>query len=60
MHGSRIQVWRGVKKKTRGGLSKADLTKNKYGKIVSKKASSAAKKKTNLPTLKKSNSMVKK
>ena len=56
MHGSRIQVWRGVKKKTRGGLSKADLTKNKYGKIVSKKASSTAKKKTNLPILKKKKS----
>ena len=56
MHGSRIQVWRGVKKKTRGGLTKSDLTRNKYGKIVSKKASSTAKKKTNLPILKKKKS----
>ena len=56
MHGSRIQVWRGVKKKTRGGLTKSDLTRNRYGKIVSKKASSAAKKKTNLPILKKKKS----
>ena len=56
MHGTRIQVWRGVKKKTRGGLTKADITKNKYGKLVSKKASAAAKKKSNLPTLKKKKS----
>ena len=49
MHGTRIQVWRGTAKKTRGGLTKAQLKKNKYGKLVSKKASAAAKKKSNLP-----------
>jgi hypothetical protein len=38
-------VFRGTKVKTVGGLKKSDLKKNKAGKIVSKKASEAAKKK---------------
>merc|ERR1711964_29155 len=37
-------VFRGSKEKTIGGLTKSDLIKNKYGKIVSKKASLRAKK----------------
>merc|ERR1712139_689962 len=37
-------VFRGGKEKTSGGLSKSDLTKNIYGKIVSKKKSAAGKK----------------
>ena len=56
MFGTRIQVWRGTREKTRGGLTKADLVKNRYGKLVSKKASAAAKKNSNLPTLKKKKS----
>ena len=49
MYGTRIQVWRGTATQTRGGLTKKQLTKNRYGKLVSKKASAAAKKKSNLP-----------
>merc|ERR1719245_1609449 len=36
--GSRIQVFRGTKERTAGGLTKKDLMKNKHGKVVSKKA----------------------
>jgi len=46
--GSKTQVWRGSKDTTPGGLRKADLTKNKYGKVVSRKASVTAKRKNNL------------
>ena len=35
--GSRIQVWRGHAKQTSGGLTKAQLIKNKNGVIVSRK-----------------------
>merc|ERR1711896_124007 len=35
---------KGKKEKTVGGLTAKDLTKNKYGKVVSKKASAKAKK----------------
>merc|ERR550539_534521 len=38
-------VFRGTKVKTSGGLKKGDLKKNKSGKVVSRKASEAAKKK---------------
>merc|ERR1712215_453959 len=41
---AKSSVFRGTKEKTSGGLKKSDLTKNKTGKIVSKKASEAAKK----------------
>merc|ERR1719265_1017351 len=41
----KASVFRGTKVKTVGGLKKGDLKKNKAGKIVSKKASDAAKKK---------------
>merc|ERR1719333_1498439 len=37
-------VFRGSKEKTSTGLKASDLTKNKYGKIVSKKGSARAKK----------------
>merc|ERR1719174_2616390 len=37
-------VFRGSKEKTVGGLTATSLTKNKYGKIVSKKRSAFAKK----------------
>merc|ERR1711988_44305 len=37
-------VFRGTKVKTQGGLKKSDLTRNKNGKVVSKKASAAGKK----------------
>ena len=37
-------VFRGTKEKTVGGMTKSDLIKNKYGKIVSKKRSLFAKK----------------
>merc|ERR1719350_945829 len=37
-------VFRGTKQKTSGGLKKSDLKRNKAGKVVSVKASNAAKK----------------
>merc|ERR1711869_120390 len=41
---ARAVVFRGTKAKTYTGLTKADLFKNKRGKIVSKKASAVGKK----------------
>merc|ERR1719248_267225 len=41
---AKLVVFRGNKAKTSGGLNKADLTKNKNGKIVSKKQSAQGKK----------------
>jgi hypothetical protein len=46
--GSRAQVKHGNADQTSGGLTKEDLKYNKYGKIVSIKASNAAKKSNNL------------
>ena len=46
--GSRAQVMHGTAKMTGGGLTKKQLKYNKRGKIVSKKASKAAKKSNNL------------
>ena len=46
--GSRAQVMHGTAKMTGGGLTKRQLKYNKYGKIVSRKASKAAKKSKNL------------
>ena len=40
----KVLVFRGSKEKTIGGLTKSDLIRNKYGKIVSRKASLRAKK----------------
>merc|ERR1719399_394873 len=42
---AKSSVFRGTKTKTSGGLTKEKLTKNKAGRIVSKAASAAAKKK---------------
>ena len=44
----RLEVWRGTRAKTSGGLTKNDLVKNKRGKIVSKKKSSQAGSQNNL------------
>merc|ERR1712088_867560 len=41
--GAKSRVFRGLKAKTSGGLKKSALTKNKNGKVVSKKASEAGK-----------------
>merc|ERR1711988_1800975 len=41
---ARASVFKGGKEKTLSGLTKSDLIKNSYGKIVSKKASAAGKK----------------
>jgi hypothetical protein len=42
---AKSMVLRGSREKTTGGLKKTDLMKNKAGKVVSKKASAAGKKK---------------
>lgn len=42
--GSRAQVWHGTVAHTSGGLTKADLKMNKWGRIVSRKKSTKAKK----------------
>ena len=41
----KLEVFHNKAFKTRGGLTKKDLMKNKHGRIVSRKASAAAKKK---------------
>merc|ERR1712014_149358 len=41
---AKSSVFRGTKVKTSGGLTKDQLMKNKYGKVVSKARSAAAKK----------------
>ena len=48
MPSSKQRLWRGVRAKTSGGLRKSDLTKNKRGKIVSKKKSQQAANQNNL------------
>lgn len=45
----RLRVWNGSLDKTSGGLTKADLMKNKRGLIVSKKAHKAAVERFNNP-----------
>lgn len=40
--GSRAQVWHGMARHTSGNLTKADLKKNRAGRIVSVKASERA------------------
>lgn len=42
--GSKAEVWHGTKLKTRSGLRKKDLVKNKHGRIVSRKKQAAGKK----------------
>merc|ERR1719341_2892885 len=49
--GKKHLVFRGSKERTRGGLKKSDLMKNKRGKVVSKKASDRAKKSKNGKTI---------
>merc|ERR1712008_355893 len=41
---ARYTVFRGKKEKTQGGMTKANLVKNRRGKVVSKAASARAKK----------------
>lgn len=41
--GTKAQVYHGTAYQTFGGLKRGDLTKNKFGKIVSRRASAAAK-----------------
>lgn len=40
--GSRAQVWHGMARRTSGNLTKADLKKNRAGRIVSVRASERA------------------
>lgn len=42
--GSRAEVWNGSARKTSGGLTRADLIKNKHGRIVSRKKQEAGRK----------------
>merc|ERR1719420_2045547 len=44
VRGSKLQVFRGSRVKTNGGLTKSDLTKNKMGRVVSKKKYNLGKK----------------
>ena len=44
----RLQVWKGLRKRTSGGLTKIDLKKNKRGKLVSKRKSDQASSQNNL------------
>ena len=46
--GSRAQVMHGTAERTSGGLTRKDLKKNKQGRIVSVRASAAARKTKNL------------
>ena len=45
--GTRLEVWRGGAEHTAGGLRRSDLTVNKFGHLVSKKASLRAKERFN-------------
>jgi hypothetical protein len=47
--GTKLEVWRGIAERTRGGLVKADLKRNSKCKIVSRKASSSAKERHSRP-----------
>lgn len=42
--GTRAQVWHGTAKKTRGGLFKSSLMKNKHGRIISRRKHNLGKK----------------
>jgi hypothetical protein len=46
--GSRAQVWHGTADHTSGGLRREDLVQNKYGRIVSRRASASARHSNNL------------
>merc|ERR1739848_426645 len=56
---AKAMVLRGSKAKTTGGLTAKDLTKNKYGKIVSKKSSARAKTNTWIIAVKKARAALK-
>merc|ERR1739848_944184 len=56
---AKAMVLRGSKAKTTGGLTAKDLTRNKYGKIVSKKASARAKTNTWIIAVKKARAALK-
>merc|ERR1711990_673632 len=56
---AKAMVLRGSKAKTSGGLTAKDLTKNKYGKIVSKKQSAQSKKNTWIVAVKKARAALK-
>ena len=47
-YGTRAEVWHNTAKKTRGGLTKSNLFKNKHGRIVSKSKHFSAKKEQRL------------
>merc|ERR1711988_660604 len=55
----KAMVLRGTKEKTVGGLTAKDLMKNKYGRIVSKKASARAKTNTWIIAVKKARATLK-
>lgn len=46
--GSRAQVWHGNASKTRGGLTKSHLLRNKHGRIVSRRKHNTGKKSINI------------
>merc|ERR1711981_777966 len=56
---AKAMVLRGSKAKTVGGLTAKDLTKNKFGKIVSKKRSAFAKKSPWIAAIKKARAALK-
>merc|ERR1712072_1398987 len=56
---AKVLVLRGSKAKTVGGLKASDLTKNKHGRVVSKKRSAFAKKSTWIAAVKKARAALK-
>jgi hypothetical protein len=48
LEGTRVQVWHGTAFKTSGGLTRAQLTKNAQGRVVSKSKFESAKKEQRL------------
>merc|ERR1711918_12994 len=56
---AKVLVFRGSKEKTIGGMKASDLTKNKNGKIVSKKRSAFAKKNPWMAAVKKARTALK-
>merc|ERR1711881_221061 len=56
---AKVMVLRGSKAKTVGGLKASDLTKNKNGRVVSKKRSAFAKKSTWIAAVKKARAALK-
>merc|ERR1712054_9135 len=56
---AKAMVLRGTKAKTSGGLTAKDLTRSKYGKIVSKKRSAVSKKSPWIAAVKKARAALK-